>query len=371
MNAAIRIGETHVDFTLLSIEGPVGKFSMEPKVMCLLQVLVNNAGAVVTRAELLDQVWREGYGSDESLSRAVSLLRKAFGEVRGGKHYIETVPKRGYRLTADVSVDEPLQTATESKTPQASLADEQLTQPKSTVGKLPVLALALGLIVAVLMAYLLLSDEQAPQYEAGRPAVIEDNSAAILGNTKSIAVLPFEDLSSDGTQQYLSDGLAEEILNALVRFPDLRVMGRTSSFTFREPELNLDKINSALAVSHVLTGSLRKQGSRVRITARLVQAKDGHNLWSDSYDGDISEIFDLQEKIAREIARNLGVVLDLSAQQRFVPKLTNNRQAYDLFLQGRELARKFGQRNKSKAIELLERGVLLDPNFSAAWAWLG
>jgi len=98
----IRIGDARVDFATLSIEGQGGRVSVEPKVMDLLQVLVENAGTVVSRADLLDRVWSDTIGSDESLSRAVSLLRRAFGEERGGRKYIETVPKRGYRLVAEV-----------------------------------------------------------------------------------------------------------------------------------------------------------------------------------------------------------------------------------------------------------------------------
>jgi TolB-like protein/DNA-binding winged helix-turn-helix (wHTH) protein/Tfp pilus assembly protein PilF len=368
--AKIRIGDAHADFSTLSIEGPAGRFSMEPKVMNLLQVLVDNVGDVVSRADLLDQVWGEHSGGDESLSRAVSLLRRAFGEVRGGNQYIETVPKRGYRLAAKLATEPPAaapppaQSGSEPEIRTASSWSRRLLASPSGL-----VILAAILIVAAIV-YLQLNPEQAIPSEGILADAIANEIPATTGQQKSIAVLPFEDLSSESDQQYFADGLAEEILNALVRFPELRVVGRKSSFTFRDPTTNLGEINSALAVSHVLTGSLRKQGSRVRITARIVQTKDGSNLWSDSYDGDINDIFDLQEEIARQITKSLGVVLDLSAQKRFARKLTDNRQAYDLFLQGRAMSRNFGHRNKTKAKELLGQAVSLDPNFAAAWAWL-
>lgn len=319
--------------------------------MNLLQVLVDNAGKVVSRADLLNQVWGEHSGGDESLSRAISLLRRGFGQVRGGNQYIETVPKRGYRLTAELSI-------APTATPNHPFA-----------GSLRFPLLLATLIIAVI-AYSQINRENtiSPLYTS--PATQTDEVMRSSLALRSIAVLPFEDLSTNSDQQYFADGLAEEILNALVRFPELRVVGRKSSFSFRDPAPNLDEINSALAVSHILIGSLRKQGNQVRITARLVQTQDGTNVWADNYDGDIGDIFDLQEEIARQITKSLGLVLDLSSQERFAPKLTDNREAYDLFLQGRAMSRKFGHRNKSKAKDLLGQAVLLDREFADAWAWL-
>ena len=111
MTTSIRIGQARVNFATLSIDGPAGRVSMEPKVMDLLQVLIDNAGIVVSRADLLDRIWSENYGGDESLSRAISLLRRAFGEIRGSHQYIETVPKRGYRLIAKIAAEEHWETA--------------------------------------------------------------------------------------------------------------------------------------------------------------------------------------------------------------------------------------------------------------------
>jgi len=372
----IRIGDARVDFATLSIVGQGGRVSVEPKVMDLLQVLVEHAGTVVTRAELLDRVWSETTGSDESLSRAVSLLRRAFGEVRAGRQYIETVPKRGYRLVAEV-VAEDGELPGQAGTPVRSEDDASQTSPGGESAGRGSLSwqqslVAPGILVIVVVLLFWRVGIEGLTRGANDPDQVDSpKMAEIETKQKSIAVLPFEDLSSEGDQQYLADGLAEEILNALVRFSDLRVIGRTSSFNFRNPEPDLGQIASTLGVSHIVTGSVRKQGGRVRITTRLIDASDGLTVWSDSYDGNLDDIFDLQEKIARELNTNLGLILDLSLAGRFAPQLTEDRLAYDLFLQGRALARKFGHRNKLNARELLERAVALDPNFAAAWAWLG
>ena len=332
---SILVGGKRVDFGTLTIEGSDGPVSIEPKVMELLRMLVDNAGVMVSRQELLDTVWSENYGGDESLSRGISLLRRAFGDSRSSHDFIETVPKRGYRLVAEVKPDRP-------------------TKPHWL--KHAIIAAAVIALAALL-----------PRFFDGT----ETPSPTPTVPANSIAVLPFSDLSADGDQQYLSEGLAEEILNALLQLPGLQVSGRNSSFSFDEKEPDLAQIRATLAVSHVLSGSVRQQDNRVRITARLLQTSDGYTIWSENYDSTLDNIFSLQEDIAREIAGNLGVVLDLTESTPFPPRLTNNREAYDLFLQGRMLVRKFGHRNKLKASELLQRAVTLDPRFAAAWAWLG
>ena len=355
----LRVGEANVSFNLLSIEGPAGKFAMEPKVMNLLQALIDNAGEVVSRQDLLDQVWAENFGGDESLSRAVSLLRRAFGEVRGGNQYIETVPKRGYRLVAQVNVEvgQPQQNDASTTDVANKDAGEVQTGPPRGKGWLAVLVLAM-----VLGSYL---------YEPTPPATSGSPSAKAVTPGRSVAIIPFTDLSTAGDQQYLADGLAEEMLNALVKLPDLRVSGRTSSFRQRGQDIDPLTVGSTLSVSHIVTGSVRKQDDRIRIIARLVETGSGATIWSENYDDDLTDVFDLQEDIAREIARNLGIVLDLSGPKRVVMPLTEDQEAYDLFLQGRTLTRKFGHQNRVNAVALLERAVLLDPDFAVAWAWLG
>ena len=365
----VKIGDAVVDFAALSIAGPNGSSSVEPKVMNLLQVLVDNAGAVVTRAELLDQVWSENFGGDESLSRGISLLRRAFCETRGGHQYIETVPKRGYRLVATISTEESQDTPVKEP---AGTSQAPRTGENFFLRQWPVIVAAIviaGILLGLNLSGFLSKQDLAP-YKAKSTGVSSQDGDGVSPELSSIAVLPFEDLSGENDQQYLADGLAEEVINALVKFPELRVIGRTSSFAYRNKKPDLESIRSTLGVAHVLTGSLRKQGDQVRVTARLVRTADGHNVWSENYDGDLSDIFDLQEDIAKEITGNLGVILDLSSDRKLLTKLTDNRDAYVLFIQGRAQARKFGHRNKASAKQLLEQAIVLDPAFAAAWAWL-
>ena len=185
---------------------------------------------------------------------------------------------------------------------------------------------------------------------------------------KSIAVLPFADLSPERNQEYFSDGMAEEILNALAKIEDLKVAGRTSAFAYKGRNVDVREIGAALAVAHVLEGSVRKQGDRVRITAQLIKADDGYHLWSETYDGDLGDVFELQERIARAITGQLEVVLQGGQQARLVPVATTNADAYTLYLQATDIFNRRDGARWPEALSALERAIALDPSYARAHA---
>ena len=187
---------------------------------------------------------------------------------------------------------------------------------------------------------------------------------------KSIAVLPFTDLSPAHDQEYFSDGIAEEILNALAKLGDLKVAGRTSSFHFKGKNEDLRAVGKALGVATILEGSVRKQGERVRITAQLIQTEDGFHLWSETYDGKLEDVFELQERIARAITAELKVVLQGGEAQRLVPVSTANPDAYALYLQATATFNRRDGKRWPDAIAALEQAVKLDPSFARAHARL-
>jgi TolB-like protein len=150
---------------------------------------------------------------------------------------------------------------------------------------------------------------------------------------KSIAVLPFSDLSSKHDQESFSDGMAEEILNALARIKNLKVVGRASSFHYKGKDADLKTIGADLGVAHILQGSVRNQGEQLRITTTLLQTSDGVQEWSNTYDGKLADVFSLQESCAHDIATQLNVVLGDNGQQRLVDKTTDNAEAYALFIE--------------------------------------
>jgi len=196
------------------------------------------------------------------------------------------------------------------------------------------------------------------------PAVAEPAAQPV--DEKSIAVLPFTDLSPAHDQEYFSDGMAEEILNALAQVKDLKVAGRTSSFHFKGTNEDLRTVGKALGVASVLEGSVRKQGDKVRITAQLIRASNGFHLWSNSYDGDLKDVFEVQERIARAITDQLQVVIAGDQGTRLVPVATTSPEAHELYLQATAVFNHRDGQRMADAIAKLKEATRLDPNFARA-----
>jgi TolB-like protein/predicted Zn-dependent protease len=210
----------------------------------------------------------------------------------------------------------------------------------------------------------------------GQAPVVRPRSGPALARpasrdgTASVAVMPFADLSASGDQEWFCDGIAEEILNALAPLKNLRVAARASAFSLRGRSDDLKAIGEKLNVTTVLGGSVRRAGDRVRITVQLSEVETGFQLWSDRYDRELTDIFDVQDEIARAVADRLKVTLadgPLDRLARLVERGTTNVDAYQIYLQGRALLTRRGT-GVPRAIELFEQAVALDPNYSVAWA---
>jgi eukaryotic-like serine/threonine-protein kinase len=201
--------------------------------------------------------------------------------------------------------------------------------------------------------------------EAGRPgaAVAQSPSA------RSIAVLPFVNLSKDQENEYFSDGLSEELINDLAKIPQLRVCSRTSAFAFKGKGVDVATIASKLNVAHVLEGSVRKAGRRVRITAQLIEVASDSHLWSDTYDRELDDIFAVQDDIARSVADALKVTL-LGRDKRPVQPRSGNAEAYNLYLQGRYFTDRRTGEDLKRAVDYYRQALQLDPGYALAWAGL-
>jgi TolB-like protein/lipoprotein NlpI len=201
----------------------------------------------------------------------------------------------------------------------------------------------------------------ADQVAQQQPAEIESAKA-----DNSIAVLPFVNMSSDEEQDYFSDGLSEELLNLLARIPELKVAARTSSFSFKDEDLAIPEIASRLKVAHVLEGSVRKHGNQIRITAQLIQADNGYHLWSETYDRQLDNIFQVQEDIAVAVVDALRITLlgEVPKTRKTDPK------AYQLFLEGQYLKRQLSSDSLNRAVEAFKQAVEIDPAYVPAWAEL-
>ena len=191
--------------------------------------------------------------------------------------------------------------------------------------------------------------------------------SAGAAKVNSLAVLPFTNMSADKDQEYFSDGLTEELLNALVKIPDLKVAGRTSSFAFKGKNEDMRTIGEKLGVTNLLEGSVRKSGNRVRITVQLVKAADGFHLWSETYDRTLDDIFAVQDDIAKSVASALQVTL----VGRGAEAKTPDTEAYDLVLQAHFVMQAVSKESIDRARPMLEQALKLSPDYAPAWAEMG
>ena len=200
---------------------------------------------------------------------------------------------------------------------------------------------------------------------ADRADPVSGGTAAV--DARSIAVLPFVNMSDDRENEYFSDGMTEELLNALVRVKDLQVASRTSSFALKGKELGIREVASKLHVAHILEGSVRKSGERIRITAQLIDAQNDYHLWSDVYDRELKDVFQVQDEIARAIVDALKVRFTADAEQRPSVK-TTSLEAYTYYLKGRFHYNKFTEPDLRRGIELYRQALREDPGYARAWA---
>ena len=222
----------------------------------------------------------------------------------------------------------------------------------------------LGFPIAVILAWVL--DITPRGIEVTADASDRDNASA-EPDVNSIAVLPFVNMSGDSDNDYFSDGLAEELLNSMVRIQSLRVCSRTSSFALKGQALDMPTIASRLGVRHVLEGSVRRSGNRVRITTQLVDAVEDRHLWSESFDRELQDIFAVQEEIAEHIFTSLRLTLTPDEMQAIQPT-TDSADALDYYLRGRELYHRTETGHLEQARESFEEATRIDPNYALAWA---
>src|SRR6478735_3404050 len=235
----------------------------------------------------------------------------------------------------------------------------------SSVGNKRVIGVAIALAVLGVAWYFYGQPSVRPGQSVVDAATAKPASPAAVPTVddKSIAVLAFTDLSPKHDQDYFSDGMSEEILNALAQIRDLRVAGRTSSFYYKGRNVDLRTIGKALGVAHVLEGSVRTQGNKVRITAQLIRTTDGIHLWSKNFDGELDDVFKLQDQVARAIVDELKPMLVGDQKTQLVAQATNDPEAYRLYLQASELLNKRDYSRAKDVIGWLEEALERDPRF--------
>lgn len=312
--------------------------ALEPKAFAVLALLASSPGRVFGRDEILDAVWGHRHVTQSVLNRVMSLLRQALGEDAQQPRLLHTVYGIGYRF--DVPATEGV------AAPSVPAGRARSRWPRvATVA-------VLGLLVVGAVAW-----------KMRGPAGPASPRAALVAQAQpSLAVLPFVDLSQARDQGYLADGLAEEIRDQLAQSPALRVVGRTSSAAFRGRDDDLRAIGRALDVAYLLEGSVRRNGSQLRVTAQLVRAEDGSHLWSKTYARELRDIFAVQDGIARDVALALRVKLDVARFNREQGGTTRV-DAYERFLRWRDIVMReqFDVDHDRERLRLAREMVALDP----------
>jgi TolB-like protein len=280
--------------------------SVEPQVFDLLHHLIRNRDHVVSKDDLIASVWNGRVVSESALSTRLNAARAAVGDNGDEQRLIKTFPRKGLRFVATVRED------------------------------------------------------------AGSDAAAVENPPRVLDRA-SIAVLPFANLSSDPEQDYFADGVVEDIITALSRNRAFFVIARNSSFTYKGRGIDIKQVGRELGVRYVLEGSVRKLGDRVRVTGQLIEAASGHHLWAERFDGDMADIFDLQDQIVTRVVGALAPQLEKAEIDRAKEGATGDLAAYDLYLRGLASWNRWSKEENAKALQLFYAAIEKDADYSTPY----
>jgi TolB-like protein/DNA-binding winged helix-turn-helix (wHTH) protein len=297
--AAFRVGTWLVNPGTGEISRGDEALRLEGRAMLLLQCLAERAGEVVSVDELLNRVWLGVVVSPDSVYQAVASLRRQLGDDSRQPSYIATVPRLGYRMVARVTQVEDSSKPAEMRAPTSAGKGFEASkiQAKWVVGAVVLVGLAIVAAWSVL----------ARNRTAASPSA---SSVLASPNQRSIAVLPFLDLTDGMKEEEFADGITEELIDSLSKIPDFRVPAPTASFYYKEKRVPVVDIAKALGVAYVLDGSVRKSAGRFRVAARLVRAENGYVIWSETYDRPLVDKILVQEDIAGEVTKALRASIE-------------------------------------------------------------
>jgi TolB-like protein len=284
--------------------------ALEPQVFDLIQYLICNRDRVVTKQDILNAIWNGRAISDSALSTRLNAARLAIGDSGVQQRLIRTLPRKGIRFVGEVREQEPATTHAQTAAP----------------------------------------------------------AAPTLSDLPSIAVLPFDNLSRDPDQDYFADGMAEEIITALARCPWLSVIARNSSFTYKGKAFDVRQIGQDLGVRYVLEGSVRRAGEHLRFAGQLIDAITGLHIWAERFDGEMSDVFALQDRLTASIVAAIEPRLQLAEIKRQARKPADNLNAYDLFLRALQRHYEFTDESIVAALNYLREALAIDPSYAPAMA---
>jgi TolB-like protein len=299
---------------------------VEPQVFDLLEYLVRNRDRVVSKDDLIASVWHGRIISESTLSTRITAARSAIGDNGGEQRLIKTLPRKGVRFVGTVRE--------EQKPPEIAGEPEHKTR-------------------------------------VARPAAIAAEQSKLTfasGDNPSIAVLPFTNMSGDPEHEYFADGMAEEIIAALSRCKWLLVIARNSSFAYKGKSVDVRQIGHELGARYVLEGSVRRGGSRLRFIGQLIDATSGAHIWADRFDGEISDVFELQDRMTESVIAAIEPKIELAEIERLRRRPPANLGAYDLLLRAKQLESEFTDESLVTALCCVEAAIKIDTSYAPAMA---
>ena len=329
---------------------------LTPKAFAVLQYLLNHRGRLVTREQLLEAVWPGVVVNDTAPASAIRELRKALDDDAKTPRYIETIHRRGYRFIGQLSKDEKPTTVSHVSA---------LPNSRKIVNWHYWVAVAFVFVMSITgFFYLHASDQQID-------SASEAKLAYPLPDKPSLVVIPFANLNGDSAQDYLVDGITDNITTALAKIPKLFVIARNSSFAYKGEPISVKQVAAELGVRYVLQGSVQRDDNHIRINTQLIDTVTGHYLWAEDYDQELNTIFAFQDDITTQVATELEVKLTHGEMARVWRRQTDKPEAYHYLLQGIERFNAFTELDVQQALQLFEKTVALDSGFAGAWSWLG
>jgi len=373
--SAFQVGDLIIDLRMRHVTRGEMSLDIADRSFDVLLALVRATPNLMSAQELMDRVWGGVIVGPETITQRIKLLRQSLGDSAEKPRYIAVARGRGYRIVAPViplaampqrGAEVPMSPAVSSPLPPAlDAADGRPVDSAAPAhGRrrwVPAL-LVLALFLGAGAIWLSLERHSAMQV-AGSSGL---RSATSPVTRSSVAVLPFANLTGEPAKDFLGDGMAEELINALAQVPGLKVPARTSVFAYKGHNVDIRRIAQDLGVATILEGSVRSTGERLRVSARLVDAASGYQIWSQDYDRQSADIFKVQDDLAGQIVQALRtyVKVDLVTPPERKPPSTNV-QAYELYLQARSIARGTGP-SEHQAAALLDQALALDPDFAEA-----
>lgn len=354
MRRIYRVGDWNVDTDSGQISREGTSVKLEPKVMDVLIYLASRKDELVTREDLERDVWRGALVGYDAMTSTIIKLRKALGDDARNPQYIATVPKRGYRLI--VATDDPAAEVDKANNNAISETVSLRNMPHAPVSILLVSTFVLVLVLGIILIY----SQREEERSASVPSAI----------SPSIVVLPFQNLSGDPSHEYFADGMTDDIITDLSRLSKLRVFSGNISFSYKDREVQPQKIGSELGVDFVLDGSVRRSGDTIRVNAQLVDTKTGLQKWASRYDRRLIEVFAIQDEVTANIVKELAVQLTKQEKQRLEHQGPYNLKAYELFQEGQRLSRISSKETNEQAQAAYRQAIRLDPYYARAYGAL-